>query len=112
LKYYQFVLKQFLASTIARFKKEKQMSQALKNHDGTVQYFGWFQSTFSGSNGPVEYYNLVLERADMDLYEAIRTRSPPGSPDEILGLWETMKDISIALASIHNLEVDNLPYHM
>jgi hypothetical protein len=77
-----------------------------------VQYIGWFQSRERDEGGvSSEYFNLVLEFGDDDLYTIINTFSPPISANEHIGLWERMLDISCALRSIHSLEIEGVPYH-
>ncbi|EFQ30215.1 uncharacterized protein GLRG_05359 [Colletotrichum graminicola M1.001] len=82
----------------------------LENKDGLIQYIGWFESHERDDGGLEFYSNIVLELADFDFYEAIRTISPPISAKEILGFWKTIAEISGALASIHTVTIGGHQY--
>lgn len=85
----------------------------LKDVDGIVQYIGWYQCHEPDGNGQcIEYYNIVLERAEFDLYTAIRVLSPPISYLEIRDFWDTMYDISRTLMSIHEVEIGGENFHV
>lgn len=87
------------------------MFSNLKNKEGIIQYIGWFRSSEPNDYGGLEEcWNIVLELADFDFYTAIRKESPPISAKEILGFWQTMAEISGALASIHTVVVDGQHY--
>ncbi|TQN68622.1 Dual specificity protein kinase TTK [Colletotrichum shisoi] len=108
---YRFALKQFKSSKHDQFIIEKQMFSNLKNKEGMIQYIGWFRSSEPNGRGTLEEcWNIVLELADFDFYTAIRKESPPISAKEILGFWQTMAEISGALASIHTVVVDGQHY--
>ncbi|KAK1579742.1 uncharacterized protein LY79DRAFT_334052 [Colletotrichum navitas] len=83
----------------------------LANRDGLIQYIGWFESyELDNDRGRELYSNIVLELADFDFYEAIRTISPPISAKEILAFWKTMAEISGTLASIHTVTIGSHQY--
>ncbi|KAK2056910.1 hypothetical protein LY76DRAFT_517425 [Colletotrichum caudatum] len=87
------------------------MFQNLHNTGGMIQYIGWFTCYEPDVHGGLELYsNIVLELADFDFYEAIRKESPPISANEILGFWKTMAEISVALACIHDVTIENRDY--
>lgn len=93
------------------FTNEKHIFSNLGGEEGMIRYIGWFQSFEPVENaGMQEYYNIVLELAEFDFYEAILQESPPISFDEIQGFWESMSEISRTLASIHTVEVERDKY--
>lgn len=82
------------------------MFEHLRDKDGMVQYIGWYQGHETDEEGKRrEYYNIVLELGDSDLYTAIRKLEPPVSPKEILSFWQAIFGISEALASIYKLQL-------
>ncbi len=88
------------------------MATALRDQDGMVKYFGWFQSHETQNGLSVVCYNLILELGDMDLSEAFQKHLPPTSPLEIKEYWERMNDLLFALKEIHTLDLDGLSYNM
>lgn len=82
-QYYQLALKQFPKDNSDKFSKEKAVANCLKNVDGIVRYFTWYQEGDENTNSSQVSLNLVLELCEMDLYTAIRRRSPPVLPSEI-----------------------------
>ncbi|KAK8001158.1 hypothetical protein PG991_013380 [Apiospora marii] len=96
VRYYQFALKQFSKDDSDKFFKEKDIANCLKNVDGIVRYFTWYQEGDEETSSSRVSLNLVLELCEMDLYTAIRKRSPPVLPSEIKGVWESMLDIACA----------------
>ncbi|CCF32619.1 hypothetical protein CH063_04969 [Colletotrichum higginsianum] len=101
----------FICEVQEHFINEKEMFINLENKEGMIKYIGWFQSFEPDDRGGLEEcWNIVLELADFDFYTAIRKESPPISAKEILGFWQTMAEISGALASIHTVVVDRQQY--
>ncbi|KAK1689043.1 hypothetical protein BDP55DRAFT_427216 [Colletotrichum godetiae] len=87
------------------------MFSNLEHEEGMIQYIGWFGSFELGDDGAKqEYFNIVLELADFDFYEAVMRLSPPISSEEIHGFWESMFEISKTLASIHTITIDKLNF--
>ncbi|OLN86226.1 Dual specificity protein kinase TTK [Colletotrichum chlorophyti] len=107
---YRFALKQFKRHKYEQFDNEMRIFERLDQQEGMIRYIGWFQSTELveeyGKQVEQEYFNIVLELAEFDLYEAIQKESPPISFDEIQGFWDSMSDISKTLADIHTVIVD------
>ncbi|KAK7911645.1 Protein kinase domain-containing protein [Apiospora marii] len=110
-QYYQFALKQFSKDDSDKFSKEKNIANCLKNVDGIVRYFTWYQEGDEETSSSRVSLNLVLELCEMDLYTAIRKRSPPVLPSEIKGVWESMLDIACGLKSFHQLEIMNTQFN-
>ncbi|KAL2874726.1 hypothetical protein SGCOL_010100 [Colletotrichum sp. CLE4] len=87
------------------------MFSNLEHEEGMIQYIGWFGSFELGDDdAKQEYFNIVLELADFDFYEAVMRLSPPISSEEIHGFWESMFEISKTLASIHTITIDKLNF--
>ncbi|KAF6804009.1 Dual specificity protein kinase TTK [Colletotrichum musicola] len=108
---YRFALKQFMPHKSEHFTNEKHIFSNLEHKEGMIRYIGWFKSFELVENaGMQEYYNIVLELAEFDFYEAILQESPPISFDEIQGFWESMYEISRTLASFHTVVVDGDEY--
>jgi hypothetical protein len=103
-------LKQFSATNFAEFDREKAATKALKDEDGIVRCFGWYQTSVSPDDSSDQFFNLVLELGEMDFYRAIMNRSPPTLPDEIRAFWQSMLDIACSLKSIHQLIIHNTRY--
>ncbi|KAF6814113.1 hypothetical protein CPLU01_14472 [Colletotrichum plurivorum] len=108
---YRFALKQFMPHKSELFTNEKHIFSNLEHKEGMIRYIGWFKSFELVENaGMQEYYNIVLELAEFDFYEAILQESPPRSFDEIQGFWESMFEISRTPASFHTVVVDRDEY--
>ncbi|KAK6836324.1 Protein kinase domain-containing protein [Apiospora arundinis] len=110
--YYQLALKQFSKDDSDKFHKERTMSNSLKNADGIVQYFTWYQEGEEEQGGSQISLNLVFELGMMDLYTAILTRAPPVLPGEIKGVWESMLDIICVLRSVDRPSIENIDFNM
>ncbi|KAF7531296.1 hypothetical protein G7054_g8990 [Neopestalotiopsis clavispora] len=111
---YRFVVKEFQtsgdsASEEERFKTEMSMTKQLKDSDGILQYFGWYQCP--GFDG-CQSFNLLLELGECDFYTYIRTYYPPVLTLEITRFWEHMVDLSVGLKEIHTLRLDDVDYDM
>ncbi|UQC73822.1 uncharacterized protein CLUP02_00469 [Colletotrichum lupini] len=108
---YRFALKQFRPHKHEHFLNEIKMFSNLEHEEGMIQYIGWFGSFELGDDGAKqEYFNIVLELADFDFYEAMMRLSPPISSEEIHGFWESMFEISKTLASIHTITIAGMKY--
>ncbi|OHE90942.1 hypothetical protein CORC01_13751 [Colletotrichum orchidophilum] len=108
---YRFALKQFEFERPRNFRNEANMSEYLRDKDGMVQYIGWYQGLETDGEGTQhEYYNLVLELGDSDLYTVFRTSEPPVSPKEISSFWHAMFGVSETLASIYKLRLGGVDY--
>jgi hypothetical protein len=93
----------------AAFDRERKAFIALSEQSGMIPYFGCYESRVDPDNPT---YNIVLEYADHDLYEAMRTEAPPVSPNEIKSFWLSMLELATTLDQIHHLDIQKQKYNL
>jgi hypothetical protein len=105
---YQFALKTFSESKRDLFDNEIQAFTGLKNHEGMVQCLGGYSHeghhALESPETCNKTHNILLEYGDLDLDEYFFERLPPVFPTEILGFWEDLFEVAVAIKGVHNLE--------
>ncbi|KAI0016333.1 hypothetical protein F4780DRAFT_798388 [Xylariomycetidae sp. FL0641] len=107
-KHYRLVIKQFGEDRKDEFKREKNIYSRIGEKDGIVKCIGWYMHRESDptANQSRNYYNLVLELGDQDLYRAFQRENPPITSMEIEAFWTSLFAVADALASIQTIDSD------
>lgn len=103
------VLKSYCGNKKSDFELEKAAFSGLQTGDRVpiVRYLGSYTHDFGEGEGLGKTYNLLLEPADCDLYQAWAdvTNIPPVQAHEILRSWQDLFEIARAIHHVHDLEI-------
>ena len=106
---YQMVLKSYSGNKKRDFDLEKEAFSGLQstNEVPILRYLGSYTHDYGEGNEAGETYNLLLEYAENDLYQAWadETNVPPVQAQEILQSWRSLFKVAEAIHYVHNLEI-------
>ncbi|CAJ2508546.1 Uu.00g135720.m01.CDS01 [Anthostomella pinea] len=110
-KRHRFVVKQFSEKRRDEFDREKEIFITIGDSHNIIQYLGWYMHCEKDpdSGAILNFYNIVLELGDQDLYSAFQKENPPLTFPEIEAFWQSMFNVADALASIHVMDHDLYP---
>jgi hypothetical protein len=87
------------------YKNEFKAFGRLKGKPGILRSFGHFDSYQKAyCNGGTDQRiqgNILLELADMDLYESFSKYEPPQSSEEIIAYWARLIKVAAAIHTVH-----------
>jgi len=107
---YSFALKTFKNNNKALYESEKGAFNALRGHEGMIQYLGYYAGE-EGSPETVSTCNILLEFGEFDLEVCFFTRLPPTLPTEIEEFWRSLFGVADALRKMHNFKQGKDEYH-
>ena len=102
-------MKRFPSNKRNTFEREKSAFEYLRQQNGLIQYIASYQTT---NDKQETHYNILLEFAEIDLYQVIHKEEPPVSPDKIKAFWEAMLGVCRGLQAIRTIHVDDAPFHV
>lgn len=95
------------------FDNEIDAFKMLHREDAIIRYLGAFthqsepstttEGTVITSNAT---YNIILEFGEADLQDLFTSTSPPYLQEEIEAFWNGLRDVAVAVKSIHLLKRD------
>lgn len=106
-QFYRLALKRFPSNKRKTFEREKLAFEALCDQDGLIHYITAYQTT---DDQQETHYNILLEFAELDLYQVFRKEEPPVSPDKIKAFWDAMLGLCRVLEAIRTVKFDDEPF--